>query len=116
MTTKPSHPFRIVTCCYCGARSTLGREKPRHLVCHGCGAPVRKIETLQPQIEKLPKSPKRKKPAVPHQAEKHGKHLDKDRPSRRKKGKRRYRPLWSRLADAFDDFDDVFEDIVDIFD
>ena len=113
---KPSHAFRVVTCCYCGARSTLGREKAHRLICHGCGAPVRKIETIQPQIERLAKQGRKAKPAIPHRAERPGKHLDKDRPSRRRKGKRRYRPIWSRLADAFDDWDDVFEDMIDIFD
>ncbi len=114
---KPSHAMRIITCCYCGARSTLERSKERDLVCHGCGASIQKLEGLQPVLERIHKTPgdseKRKKPSIPHHAEKPRKHLEKDRPARRKKGKRKKkRSMWYHVREAFDDLDDIF----DIFD
>lgn len=116
MKYKASHPFRVLTCCYCGARSSLGREKTQRLVCHGCGAPIRLIETMQPTLEKRRKTRPGVKPAIPHRAERPSDHLDKDRPARRRKGKRRKRSVWYHVAEAFDDWDDWVEDIVDIFD
>lgn len=110
--------MRVVTCCYCGARSTLSAKRPTRLVCHGCGAAIRKIETLQPDLERLRKRPAGRKPAIPHRAERPHDHLPKDRPIRRKKGKRRQRSVWSRLSDQVDDIfdlDDLF-DIEDWFD
>ncbi len=114
---KSSHAVRIITCCYCGARSTLKRSKERDLVCHGCGAPIQKLEGLQPILERMPKTSgaaeSRKKQPIPHRAERPHQHLDKDRPSRRKKGKRRKkRSMWYHVREAFDDIDDIF----DIFD
>jgi hypothetical protein len=104
-----------MTCCYCGARSTLGKDRIERLVCHGCGAPMSKIAEIQSTLEKKRKKKKGAKPAVPHGAERSGKHLDKDRPARRRKGKRR-RSAWYHVAEAFDDLDDWFEEITDIFD
>jgi hypothetical protein len=49
------------------------------------------------------------KPATPHPAERPGAHLAKDRPARRKKGKRRRGGLLRRLGRAFDDLDDIFD-------
>ena len=120
---KASHPTRILTCCYCGARSTLPREGHAALVCHGCGAAITKIETLQPAIERLPKRKDSGRPATPHPADKPDGHKPHDRPARRRKGKRRkdshdaYRPqkrkrrksLWSRLEDQFEDVLDIFD-------
>lgn len=104
---KSSHLIRVVTCCYCGARSTLEHGKGRKLVCHGCGAGMKRIEAIQPVLERAGKS-KHKKPAIPHPAEGDRKHLDKDRPARRKKGKRR-RGMWYQVREAFDDIDDIFD-------
>lgn len=102
---------RIATCCYCGARSTLPPSTRRErLVCHGCGAPIRVIEALAPQAHPRMTEAKRR-PALPHPAERPGAHLPKDRPVRRKKGKARPGFL-RRMADAFDDLDDI----LDIFD
>jgi hypothetical protein len=106
----PSH-LRIITCCYCGARSTLGPEGGRRLVCHGCGAPIRKIEMLapKPMPRRGPGTDTRRKPAIPHPAEAPGHHLPKDRPVRRKKGKRRRGGLLHRLAEGVDDLEDLFD-------
>lgn len=85
---------------------------------------------LQPELEKRRKAdgkaggPSRskkskQKPAIPHGAERPGQHLGKDRPIRRKKGKRRKGGFFNTLGKVFDDFDDigeVFEDMLDIFD
>ena len=112
---KSSHPVRVVTCCYCGARSTLEHSRGRNLVCHGCGASIQKLESVQPVLERSAKKHK-KKHAVPHPAEGKRKHLPKDRPAHRKKGKRkkdkRDRGMWYHVREAFDDMDDFF----DIFD
>ena len=114
---KSSHAVRIVTCCYCGARSTLERSKERDLVCHGCGASIQNLEGVQPILERTRKtsdsSSERKKQPIPHRAERPRQHLDKDRPARRKKGKRKKkRSMWYHVREAFDDLDDIF----DIFD
>ncbi|MEM9139798.1 MAG: hypothetical protein AAGB15_08185 [Pseudomonadota bacterium] len=113
MKIKKSHAIKMVTCCYCGARSTLPTDRAQRLVCHGCGAAMKKIEALQPTFEKQKSSKTHAKPAAPHPAEREGRRLkDKDRPARRKKGKKRQVTIWHRLRDAVDDLDDVF----DIFD
>ena len=107
------HGLKVVTCCYCGARSTLRAEGGQRLVCHGCGAPLSRVEALSPKA-----SPKRKphpgadsgpKPATPHPAERRREHHWKDRPARRKKGKRRKGGLLHRLGKAFDDLEDIFD-------
>ena len=109
---KASHPTRILTCCYCGARSTLPDGKRSRLVCHGCGAAIRKIEKLQPIIERLPKRKEKgsdaKRPAIPHPADRHGGHKRHDRPAYRRKGKRR-KSVWKRLEDTFEDILDVLD-------
>lgn len=123
MAIKPSHGYKLVTCCYCSARSTLPRKADKRLVCHGCGAPITRIEELQPSLERQRKSHTHAKPSTPHPAEIKGEHLEKDRPSRRRKGKRKDwdrskrkkrkpRSIWHHISEAFDDLDDVF----DIFD
>jgi len=121
---KASHPTKLITCCYCGARSTLpGRTARRDvLVCHGCGAPITRIEKLQPALEKAKARDKSRdmaragKPAIPHPACTAAEYRAKDHPARRRKAKRR--PLFRRLAKALDvdlDLDDVF-DVDDWFD
>ncbi|MEM7684881.1 MAG: hypothetical protein AAF293_08640 [Pseudomonadota bacterium] len=107
---KSSHKIRVVTCCYCGARSTLEQTRTRNLICHGCGASIQRLEGVQPVLERSEKK-HRKKPAVPHPAESEKRHLPKDRPVRRRKGKRR-RGMWYHVREAFDDLDDIF----DVFD
>lgn len=108
---KASHPTRILTCCYCGARSTLPRQGRTKLVCHGCGAAIRRIESLQPVMERQPRRPDSKRPAVPHPAdrpERSGGHKPHDRPARRRKGKRR-KSIWKRLEDQVEDLLDIFD-------
>jgi hypothetical protein len=105
----PNGTIRIVTCCYCGARSTLGAEGGRRLVCHGCGAPIRRIETLAPKAVSRAGASAGRKRAIPHPAEAPGRHLPKDRPARRKRGKRRRGGLLHRLGKTFDDLDDIFD-------
>lgn len=114
MSIKPSHQLRVLTCCYCGARSTLGMRTSERLVCHGCGAPIRKIAAVQPALERKRKKGDHAKPAIPHHAEGKREHLDKDRPARRRKGKRKSksRSVWYHISEALDDWDDV----LDIFD
>lgn len=114
MGDKKLYGVKLIRCCYCSAQSTLGRGAQR-LVCHGCGAPIRVIEHVAPPVSRKPKSRTGAKPAIPHPAERPHAHLAKDRPSRRKKGKRKARSIWSRIGDAFDDIDDLF-DLDDIFD
>ena len=114
MPTKASHPTKIVTCCYCSARSTLPVGQRQLLVCHGCGAPIEKIESLQPDAEKRRKPAPGPKPAIPHPAEPRGKHKAKDRPQRRKKGKYRKRGAWYRFRKALGDWDDLFDFDLDL--
>ena len=111
MKIKSSHPLRVITCCYCGARSTLPPKQATRLVCHGCGAAISRIEELHPGLERQKKSHSHAKPAAPHAAERPGAHAEKDRPARRKKGKhkKRQKSIWHRLTDAVDDFDDIFD-------
>lgn len=112
--TKSSHMLRVVTCCYCNARSTFSGDRSERLVCHGCGAPLKRIEALHPDIERRRKKGKGKKPAMPHHAERPHEHLDKDRPARRKKGKRKKRSFFGEILDDVFDLDDLFD--IDIFD
>ena len=124
MPWKHDHTIRIVTCCYCGARSTLRAEGGQRLVCHGCGAPIKRIEAVAPKpmpragsaAGRNPAMPRAgangRKPATPHPAERPGEHLAKDRPARRKKGKRRRGGLLHRLGKRLDDLDDIL-DLVD---
>ena len=108
--SKASHPMKIITCCYCGARSTLSAAPGTRLFCHGCGAAITRLESIQADIEKHKKSKKGgKKPAIPHNAERDYEHLAKDRPARRKKGKRKKRSMWHHIGEAFDDLDDIFD-------
>lgn len=107
---KSTHPIRVVTCCYCGARSTIENSAKRNLVCHGCGASIQRLESVQPVLERSAKK-HRKKMAVPHPADSDHKRKEHDRPARRKKGKRK-KGMWYQVREAFDDFDDFF----DIFD
>ena len=109
MPWKRDHRLKIVTCCYCGARSTLRPEGGQRLVCHGCGAPIERIEALAPKPMPHPGAASARKPATPHAAERPGEHLPKDRPARRKKGKRRRGGLLHRLGKTFDDLDDIFD-------
>ena len=113
MPDRPHHPLRVITCCYCGARSTLRREGGERLVCHGCGAPVRRIEAVLSKPKPRPGASAGPKPATPHRAEKPGEHHWKDRPARRKKGKRKRGGLLHRLGRALDDVEDIFDDIFD---
>jgi hypothetical protein len=122
MPWKPDHTLRIVTCCYCGARSTLAPEGGQRLVCHGCGAPIRRIEAVAAKPMPRAGAARGAKPATPHPAERkadglgdgRGEHLAKDRPVRRKKGKRKRGGLLHRIAKTFDDLD--LDDIFDLFD
>lgn len=109
MSKRSSHVFKILTCCYCGARSTLAGSRSGRLVCHGCGAPAENLEKIQCVLEKRRKKSDHPKAAVPHPAERAGAHLDKDRPARRKKGKRKKRSVWYHVAEALDDWDDIFD-------
>jgi hypothetical protein len=109
MPWKHDHRLKIVTCCYCGARSTLRPEGGQRLVCHGCGAPIRRIEALAAKPMPRPGKASGRKPATPHPAERPGDHLAKDRPARRKKGKRKRGGLLHRLGKTFDDLDDIFD-------
>lgn len=105
--------LKVVTCCYCGARSTLSAEGGQRLVCHGCGAPLKRIEALSPKSMPRPGASAGPKPARPHRAERPGEHHWKDRPARRKKGKRRKGGLLHRLGKAFDELEDIVDDIFD---
>lgn len=119
---KPAHLTKLITCGYCGARSTLPvAAKRQALVCHGCGAPIETIEILQPALEKRKKSKKRRKtakPAQPHPACDASTYRAKDHPARRKKAKpKKRRSLFRGLGDVFEDvFDDVFDDLEDLLD
>ncbi|MEL6766856.1 MAG: hypothetical protein AAFP17_06725 [Pseudomonadota bacterium] len=110
--SRPDPHRRIVTCCYCASRSTLPARGAARLVCHGCGAPIRIIEALEPPPEKRRKKGKAKKPAVPHPALEPGQHKRKDMALRRRKGKRR-KSLIDRLEDLVEEAWDELEDIFD---
>ncbi|MEL6336227.1 MAG: hypothetical protein AAFQ88_06220 [Pseudomonadota bacterium] len=109
---RHGRPERLLTCCFCGARSILpaGRTERARLVCHGCGAPISAIEVLEPSGKR--KKSKKGAP-VPHPAERRGHHLDKDRSVRRKKGKRRKMGWDDRLERFWDKLEDAVEDIFD---
>ncbi|MEM7508070.1 MAG: hypothetical protein AAF415_15145 [Pseudomonadota bacterium] len=111
---------RIIICCYCDARSILPREAGQRLVCHGCGAPIRRVAALEPSHLRRA-APRDVRPAPPRPAELPGAHSAKDRPCRRrkhKKGKRRPKGLLYRFREAIDDvldFDDL-DELFDLFD
>ncbi|MEM6973521.1 MAG: hypothetical protein AAF577_12010 [Pseudomonadota bacterium] len=100
---------RIVTCCYCGGRSILPERKIGRLVCHGCGAPISRIQRLEAPPGQKAKGKKRRKAAIPYGADRKEHLRPKDRPLRRKKGKRRKSTLerfWKEIEDAFEDIFD----------
>ncbi|MFK7943164.1 MAG: hypothetical protein AB8B85_09660 [Paracoccaceae bacterium] len=69
-----------------------------------------RLEAIQADIQKHKKSSRGgPKPAIPHRAEREHEHLAKDRPARRKKGKRKKRSVWYHIGEAFDDLDDIFD-------
>lgn len=109
---------RVVICCYCDARSLLPRDGAGRLVCHGCGAPIRLIQRMEPSH--LSRAGARDaKPPTPRRAERPeehgGRHDSYRRRKSKKKGKRREKSLFARLADVADDVFDL-DDILDIFD
>ncbi|MEL6197478.1 MAG: hypothetical protein AAFT19_06500, partial [Pseudomonadota bacterium] len=113
--SRHGQPDRLLTCCFCGARSILpgGTGAAARLVCHGCGAPIKAIEVLSRPQDRPRKGRKQKGPAIPHPAERPHDHLAKDRPVRRKRGKRRD-PSWSRfVSKMWDELEDAVEDIFD---
>lgn len=113
---KQSGPgARIVICCYCDARSIINPDRERDkLVCHGCGAPIRKLERLEPlHTKKARKDGPRPGGARP--AEYPGEHSEKDRPCRRKKKPKKRKTLFARLADGAEDLLDL-DDLFDVFD
>jgi hypothetical protein len=117
---KSSHPIRVLTCCYCGARSTMPATPGTALLCHGCGAPLGLSRDLQPALERLPRRPGARRPAIPHPADRPGGHAAADRPARRRKGKRR-KSLWQRLGGRVEDIaedwaEDLADNLLDLFD
>ena len=88
------YPQKLVTCCYCGARTVLVLDKSRHeLACANCGAPLHDLKMLP---KKAKGKAERVKPSAVRQVSK---------PVKKSKKKK----LKSWLSEAFD----LLEDIID---
>ncbi|MEM7669069.1 MAG: hypothetical protein AAF317_07940 [Pseudomonadota bacterium] len=107
---------RVIICCYCDSRSLIPRDPGPRLVCHGCGAPVKVIEALEPSHRSRKRDPgvKRQPPRRAKDRDDHAGHHDACRRRKSKKG-RKPRGLLYRLHDALDDVLDL-DDLFDILD
>lgn len=115
MPRKSGPGDRVVICCYCESRSLLPRTGAGRLVCHGCGAPIRKLEQIEPRHDARI-APRKTKAPVPRPAELPEAHGGRHECVRRRKAGRdgskklRRKPSWlRRFADDVLDLDDVFD-------
>lgn len=102
-----SHPIKIATCCYCGARSLLKptARQGHELACGACGAPLHEMKWLK---SPEPAAPKRA-PARPTRAVQ-PKFQSSPKPKKRKKPKKRRDPFFKDLLeDAWDFVEDIFD-------
>lgn len=106
----PAH--KIATCCYCGTRAALIlRGKDRHeLSCSNCGAPLHDLKMFkrdaetpvaQSSVRRSPKS--RPKPRPVHPKQPHPKAV------RKRKYKKRKGLLREFFEDIFDEIEDIFD-------
>ena len=106
------HSTKIATCCYCGARAALvlkGRER-HELACANCGAPLH-------ELKKLPTAARGERELVKPSPVRADNRLSKQHRAPKKKTSNRRRGLTGfllyKLADAAED---VFDEVLDIFD
>ncbi|NNK77332.1 MAG: hypothetical protein HKP40_01340 [Litoreibacter sp.] len=94
-----SHPIKIATCCYCGARTML---KPtardgHELACASCAAPLHEMKWLKmPEREEPKRLPKRRVASAA-------------RPRKLKRKKHKLHRLKDWLEDAWDEIEDIFD-------
>ncbi len=106
------HATKIATCCYCGTRAALVlRGKERHeLACSTCGAPLHELKMLKSSAkgdrELVRPSAIRQK--AKNRPQKH------HRAPKKKKGRRTI-GAWI-ASELWDAADDIFDDVLDIFD
>ena len=103
----PHSSAKIATCCYCGSRAALvlrGRER-HELSCATCGAPLHEMKMLRADAT----GDRELVRPMPVRTAEH-------RP-RKAKVKKRGRSLSQRfMADLKDAAEDIFDDVLDIFD
>lgn len=115
-----SHPSKIATCCYCGARAALmlAGDIRHELACSSCGAPLHNLKQMpMPAAGKAPahfshpiRTPKSKGKAG-HKSAKKSKNSQHGDPSSKRKKPMKKRSKWAK--DLIEDVFDVIEDIFD---
>lgn len=103
------HNTKIATCCYCGTRAALVlKGKTRHeLACSTCGAPLHDLKMLK----SVRSGPRELVPPSPiHEWNGSKRHRATKRPKRRRSLSQRF------LEEVFDKAEDIFEEVLDIFD
>lgn len=97
-------PGKILTCCYCGARSVFAPGRQARLACETCGAPL-KDQKARPVPRSKPVKPERIGAAAVPVKVKPEKPLKQS-----KKKKKRKKSLFSKvLSEAFDVIEDIFD-------
>ncbi len=93
-------PGKILTCCYCGARSMFAPGPQHTLACGTCGAPL-KAQKPRPQAKPRAVHPERSgAAAVPLKVRKEPK----------KTKKKRKKSLFKKvMSEAFDVIEDIFD-------
>lgn len=118
-----SHPSKIATCCYCGARAALvlAGDTRHELACSSCGAPLHNLKQMPVPSPhnasahfshpiRTPKSKSKAAHKTERRASKPNPHWSDTSYSKKKKPKKK-RGKWAK--DLFEDVFDVIEDIFD---
>lgn len=93
-------PGKILTCCYCGARSLFAPGAGATLSCETCGAPLKEQKPRPLAKPKTVRPDRSGGAAGPVKAKK----------SARKAKKKRRKPLFRKvLSEAFDLIEDIFD-------
>jgi hypothetical protein len=96
-------PGKILTCCYCGARSLFAPGAGATLSCETCGAPL-KVQKARPAVRERTVKPERTgAAAVPVR-------VKPEKPHKKPKKKKRRKSLFRKvLSEAVDVIEDIFD-------
>ncbi len=103
---------RMGTCCYCGSRTLLQltARDGHELACGSCGAPIHHMKAVRAEQH----TPKHNRPHASRAIGYPGHGHSDERPKKKKsKGKKSYK---KKSKGIFDMFEDVIDDVFDIFD
>ena len=106
------HAPKIATCCYCGSRAALvlGGKERHELACATCGAPLHEMKMLRTDA-------RGDRELVRPSAIRSTRKASKGHRASKSKPKKKSRSVKSRLKNAlWDVAEDVFDEVLDIFD